>query len=364
MSTILDALERAEQERNARRGAPEHEPLARPRKLWQRPGVWLLGAGLILLNGLVWWLMFEPETPPPIAATQPAPAQPAPRPQAPQALPQKAPLATAQAALSRPAPARLKPAGPEPVKPAEALAQVPVAVPAQVLVPPLLEEAAIRPPPSAAQPAVATPVKKTATDASKLAAQPPAESKIVPLSIPLKPQPEAAAAPAPLEVAKLSPPKALGPAKPATQMPTPTPQPAAPTRPEPAEPAAKPPEAQAKVPAIAEPAIKPVKEKVKAKEKAKEKAKPKSAKPVEEPAVVEAAPRIPAIWQLPKKAQKKLKGLEINIHVYNEVPEARFVIIDMHRYREGDILDRPGLKLESITRDGVVIDYGEGRVRF
>jgi hypothetical protein len=81
----------------------------------------------------------------------------------------------------------------------------------------------------------------------------------------------------------------------------------------------------------------------------------------EEPPVEEEY--IPAIWELSEKAQTRLKGLKINIHVYHEEPAERLVIIDMRRYREGDALDRKGLTLERITRDGVVIDYGEGKVR-
>ncbi|MEN8177750.1 MAG: general secretion pathway protein GspB [Pseudomonadota bacterium] len=95
-------------------------------------------------------------------------------------------------------------------------------------------------------------------------------------------------------------------------------------------------------------------------------AEPKVVKPLAEKteeAVAAEEPRIPPIWELSEKAQKKLKGLEINIHVYHEQPVERFVIIDMRRYREGDPLDRPGLTLERITRDGVVIHYGKGRVK-
>jgi general secretion pathway protein B len=84
-------------------------------------------------------------------------------------------------------------------------------------------------------------------------------------------------------------------------------------------------------------------------------------KPQEPAAPVEA--RIPEIWELPGTVQQRLKGLKVNIHVYNELPEERFVIIDMRRYREGDSLGRPGLRLDRITRDGVVIDYGDGLVR-
>ncbi|MEN8177001.1 MAG: general secretion pathway protein GspB [Pseudomonadota bacterium] len=95
-------------------------------------------------------------------------------------------------------------------------------------------------------------------------------------------------------------------------------------------------------------------------------AEPKAVQPVAEKtkkAVAAEEPRIPPIWELSEKVQKKLKGLEINIHVYNEEPAERFVIIDMRRYREGDPLARPGLTLERITRDGVVINYGKGKVR-
>jgi hypothetical protein len=52
--------------------------------------------------------------------------------------------------------------------------------------------------------------------------------------------------------------------------------------------------------------------------------------------------------------------LRINVHVYDNNPAARFVLIDMHRYREGEAIDG-GLTLERITPDGVVLRKGDER---
>jgi hypothetical protein len=39
------------------------------------------------------------------------------------------------------------------------------------------------------------------------------------------------------------------------------------------------------------------------------------------------------------------------------------VIINMQKYREGDRLEPYGMHLEHITREGIVINHGDGLVR-
>ena len=73
--------------------------------------------------------------------------------------------------------------------------------------------------------------------------------------------------------------------------------------------------------------------------------------------------QIPLVWELPANLQQKLSDLKINIHVYNDKPAQRFVIINMRKYREGDRLEPSGMQLERITRDGIVINHGNGLVR-
>jgi general secretion pathway protein B len=83
------------------------------------------------------------------------------------------------------------------------------------------------------------------------------------------------------------------------------------------------------------------------------------------PAPVEQPPQeqIPLVWELPQTLREKVLQLKSSVHVYNETPAQRFVIINMHRYSEGDALPPDGFLLQRIDRDGVVIDYGAGQVR-
>jgi general secretion pathway protein B len=72
---------------------------------------------------------------------------------------------------------------------------------------------------------------------------------------------------------------------------------------------------------------------------------------------------IPLVWELPQKEREKVLQLKSSVHVYNKDPAQRFVIINMHRYAEGDSLPPDGFRLQRIDQDGVVIDYGGGLVR-
>jgi len=46
----------------------------------------------------------------------------------------------------------------------------------------------------------------------------------------------------------------------------------------------------------------------------------------------------------------------MNVHVYDDNPAKRFVLIDMKRYAEGHALPQ-GPIIEHITPDGVVLSY-------
>jgi general secretion pathway protein B len=76
-----------------------------------------------------------------------------------------------------------------------------------------------------------------------------------------------------------------------------------------------------------------------------------------------AEPEIPLVWELPQVEREKVLSLKSSVHVYSKDPAQRFVIINMHRYGEGDTLPPDGFRLERIDQDGVVIDYGGGLVR-
>ncbi|MET0052596.1 MAG: general secretion pathway protein GspB [Candidatus Thiodiazotropha sp.] len=65
----------------------------------------------------------------------------------------------------------------------------------------------------------------------------------------------------------------------------------------------------------------------------------------------------------PRRSGKRCSSCRSDIHVYHENPQRRFVIINMHRYVEGDRLKEKGYRLERIDKDGIVLDYGPGLVR-
>ena len=51
-----------------------------------------------------------------------------------------------------------------------------------------------------------------------------------------------------------------------------------------------------------------------------------------------------------------LPALRVDLHVYAAKPEERFVLINMHRLHEGEVLPE-GVRIESITPEGVVLSY-------
>ncbi|MCU7929493.1 MAG: general secretion pathway protein GspB [Candidatus Thiodiazotropha sp. (ex Codakia rugifera)] len=84
---------------------------------------------------------------------------------------------------------------------------------------------------------------------------------------------------------------------------------------------------------------------------------------VEQSEITDSESQIPLIWELPQGLREELGQLKTSIHVYNKEPEQRFVIINLRRYGEGDVLSSKGYRLQRIDRDGIVVDYGEGLVR-
>jgi hypothetical protein len=73
--------------------------------------------------------------------------------------------------------------------------------------------------------------------------------------------------------------------------------------------------------------------------------------------------RLQSMWNVPQDIRIELMKLKITVHVYHEDLGKRFVVINRHRYEEGDSLETEGLILKRITRDGIIIDYGEGLVK-
>jgi len=62
------------------------------------------------------------------------------------------------------------------------------------------------------------------------------------------------------------------------------------------------------------------------------------------------------VWpQIPESIFRKLNGgLRLDVHVYSDQPEDRFVLINLQKYREGEQLQE-GPLLDAITSDGVIL---------
>jgi len=65
---------------------------------------------------------------------------------------------------------------------------------------------------------------------------------------------------------------------------------------------------------------------------------------------------LPALSQLPQDTRAAIGELTINIHVYDPQPAARFVLLDLKRYREGDAIS-DDLAVVEIRPDSIVLAY-------
>ncbi len=73
------------------------------------------------------------------------------------------------------------------------------------------------------------------------------------------------------------------------------------------------------------------------------------------------ASRQPAIPSAPPLSPNYVAPeLSMDVHVYSEQPNQRFVLINSKRYREGEQL-KEGPVVEAITREGALLRYGEQR---
>ena len=66
--------------------------------------------------------------------------------------------------------------------------------------------------------------------------------------------------------------------------------------------------------------------------------------------------------QLPAGLRQRFAGLNLDVHVYGERSEQRFVLINSRHYRAGDWLAE-GPLLEAIVPEGVILSYGDSRFR-
>ena len=85
------------------------------------------------------------------------------------------------------------------------------------------------------------------------------------------------------------------------------------------------------------------------------------APPADEPAGVLSAdaPR----WEdLPADVRGGLPAPRIDVHVFAREPDRRFVLINLRKYKEGDVLD-DGVTIDAILADGIVLSYQGQRYR-
>jgi len=79
-----------------------------------------------------------------------------------------------------------------------------------------------------------------------------------------------------------------------------------------------------------------------------------------EPTPSESAGFLPTLAELKLDQRIELSPLHIDVHVYNENPQRRFVLINARKYKEGERLTE-GPLLEEIRRDGLVMYYRDQR---
>lgn len=89
--------------------------------------------------------------------------------------------------------------------------------------------------------------------------------------------------------------------------------------------------------------------------------------PPPEPAIVAPPPALPptgsvvSLANLDPATRKLLPPLKLSMHLWNETPAQRFVILDGERLREGDLIGE--LVIERITRDGAVLVWRGGQLK-
>lgn len=87
------------------------------------------------------------------------------------------------------------------------------------------------------------------------------------------------------------------------------------------------------------------------------------------PAVAAPAPAdtplemIPLLVEMSQQLQQSLPPIRVDVHVHASKVANRFVMINLRRYREGDEV-APGLTLERITKEGMVLKFRGERFRY
>ena len=68
------------------------------------------------------------------------------------------------------------------------------------------------------------------------------------------------------------------------------------------------------------------------------------------------------LTDLPAAERANLGKYEMNVHVYDDNPQSRFVLIDMIKYKQGDRLRGANAQIFLIVPEGVVVDYAGNKI--
>lgn len=77
--------------------------------------------------------------------------------------------------------------------------------------------------------------------------------------------------------------------------------------------------------------------------------------------LADTSQRVEEISELPDSVRNNLPAMTFSFHVYSENPEQRTIIINDRRVREGEEVS-PGLRLQAITQDGVILLFEQHRI--
>ncbi|MDW3095874.1 MAG: general secretion pathway protein GspB [Gammaproteobacteria bacterium] len=68
------------------------------------------------------------------------------------------------------------------------------------------------------------------------------------------------------------------------------------------------------------------------------------------------------LTDIPVSQRAQLSQYEVNVHVYDDSGKSSFVLINMVKYRQGDKLPGGQSYISAIVPEGVVVNYGSGKV--
>ncbi len=73
-------------------------------------------------------------------------------------------------------------------------------------------------------------------------------------------------------------------------------------------------------------------------------------------------PQLQSWFDLPQEFRNKINLPRLDVHVYSDDPQGRFILVNLKKFREGETLPN-GMVLEEIMPDGMVMSYQGERFR-